>query len=104
MSMEVMKMIINITVPKKTSYLYVLFKTKKCFHLKHVSNIVEGDLKGYYIFIRRRSIQIQIINNNTETVNRVKKYLECIFEGGYLGISENYFDVLELEGVKKIRI
>lgn len=95
---------INITTPKYLPYFQILLRTKKYYKLRGVSNIVEGDNKKYYIFLKKRCVQIQIVNFEKEAIDEIQKYLDCVFKGDYIGIQEKYIDVFELKKARLINL
>ena len=102
--MEAMKMMINITTPKKIPYFQILLRTKKYYHLDALSDVIQDKTRGYYIFIRKRNIQIKLFRYNDEAVEDIQNYLNYTFKNSYLGIQENGFDILKLQEVNKIRM
>ena len=60
---------INITTPKYLPYFQILLRTRKYYKLRGISNIVEGDEKKYYIFLKKRCVQIQIVNFEKEAID-----------------------------------
>lgn len=97
-------MMINITTPKKIPYFQILLRTKKYYNLERLSDVVEDKTKGYYIFIRKRNIQVKFFRCNDEAVADIENYLNYTFKNSYLGIQENSFDILKLQEVNKIRM
>ena len=95
-------MVINITTPKYISLFQILLRTRKYYKLKGLPDVVEGDEKKYYIFLRKRHIQIEIANS--ETIEEIQKYLDCIFKDDYIGIQEKYADVFELKRARLIKL
>ena len=69
-------MVINITTPKYISLIQILLRTKKYYKLKGLPDVVEGYEKKYYIFLRKRHIQIEIANSKNETIEEIQKYLD----------------------------
>ncbi len=96
-----MKMLINITTPREITYYQIIFRTMKYFHLKRFTNIIEDKAKRYYIFLKRKNIQIKIVNYKNETTEEINNYLEYAFKNSYLGIQESYFNIFKL---KKVRL
>lgn len=88
---------INITTPKYLPYFQILLRTRKYYKLRGISNIVEGDEKKYYIFLKKRCVQIQIVNFEKEAIDEIQKYLDCVFKDDYIGIQEKYIDVFALK-------
>lgn len=97
-------MVINITTPKYISLFQILLRTKKYYKLKGLPDVVEGYEKNYYIFLRKRHIQIEIANSKNETIEEIQKYLDCIFKDDYIGIQEKYADVIELKRARLIKL
>lgn len=97
-------MIISITPPKRISYTHILLKTKKYYNLSKYRTVVVGKSKDYYIFLRKRNLQLQIINNDPKTLTEIQKYLEYIFRNTYIGIPEKFYDILNLQGVEKVKM
>lgn len=97
-------MMINITAPKRIPYFQILLRTKKYYRLKKLTDIVEDKTKRYYIFLGQKNIQIKIIESDQEAINDIENYLNYTFKNSYLGIQENYFDVLNLKNVRKIKV
>lgn len=50
---------INIVIPKQTPYIQVLMRTKKFYHLNRITDVIADDNQRYYIFVRKRNIQIK---------------------------------------------
>lgn len=90
---------INITPPRYYLDFFLHTKTKK--YLKGNYNklkawdVFEGERKAYYLYITKRNIQIELIDNCERTINDIEKYLEFMFYNSYIGIS--------FEGVDKIQ-
>lgn len=102
---EVMKMIINITPPKSVSFLGILVRTKKYYKLKKFTYVVEGKEKEYYIFLRKKSIQIKIVNPESKIIiEEIQKYLDYIFKDNYIGIQEKYRNIFELKRARLISL
>lgn len=97
-------MMINITTPKGISLFRILLRTKKYYHLKGLSDVIQDSEKKYYIFIRKRSIQIKIVCNENTTINEIENYLDYTFKDNYLGIKEKYASIIHLKGVKIINL
>ena len=58
--------------------------------------------KGYYLYITKRNIQIELIDNGKETVNDIERYLEFLFCNQYIGVSFEGNDNVHLE-MKKVK-
>lgn len=97
-------MTINITTPKYLSYFQILLRTKKYYKLKGICNIVEGYEKKYYIFLKKKCIQIQIVKFENEAIDEIQKYLDCVFKDDYIGIQEKYIDVFMLKKARLINL
>lgn len=97
-------MMINITTPKRMPYFQILLRTKKYYHLRGISDVVEDAAKNYYIFLRKRYIQIKIVNVESETLNEIEKYLDFTFKNNYLGINEQKSTILQLKKVRIIKL
>ena len=97
-------MMINITTPKNLQYFQILLRTKKYYKLRGISNIVEGDEKKYYIFLKKRCVQIQIVNFEKEAIDEIQKYLDCVFKDDYIVIQEKYIDVFVLKKARLINL
>ena len=95
---------INIALPKYIPYLIILFKTKKYFNLKKMTDVIETESKNYYIFLRKRSIQIKIIDNGKSTIQEIEQYINYLFKNSYIGIDEKHTDIINLKGVRKVAI
>lgn len=91
---------INITTPPEITYREIILKTRRYFHLKRSVNLIEDDEKRYYIFIKRRSIHIEIVSDETETVQEITSYLNYIFRNSYIGIPKSYFGMFKLQDVR----
>lgn len=97
---------INVTPPKHYLDFYLRSQTKK--YLKGEYNklkawdVFEGERKGYYLYLTKRNIQIELIDNRKETINDIEKYLEFLFCNQYIGVSFEGNDTIhfELEKVK----
>lgn len=92
---------INITPPRHCSDFYLHSKTKKYMKGEYNEikawNVFEGERKGYYLYISKRNIQIELIDNHKETVNDIEKYLEFLFYDQYIGVSFEGIDNIQLE-------
>ena len=97
-------MLINITTPRGITYYQIMFRTKKYFHLKRFTNIVEDRTKRYYIFLKRKNIQIKIVDCESETAEEITNYLDYTFKNSYLGIQENYFSIFKLKRVRMFKM
>lgn len=90
---------INITPPKYYSDFELHNKTKIYmkgdYNKKKAWNIFEGTEKAYYLYIKKRSIQIELINNETDTLHEIEDYLNYLFYNQYIGVS--------FEGINDIR-
>lgn len=92
---------INITPPKYYLDFCLRSKTKK--YLKGEYNklkawdLFEGERKGYYLYITKRNIQIELIENCKETVNDIERYLEFMFCNLYIGVSFEGIDNIQLK-------
>ena len=97
-------MMINITTPKTIPYFQILFRTMKYYHLRRLTDVVEDNSQRYYIFLRKKRIQIKIIKSSNKTTEEIQNYLNYTFKNSYLGIQENCFDILDLKQVRKIKL
>lgn len=92
---------INITPPRHYSGFYLHSKTKKYmkgdYNKIKAWNVFEGEEKGYYLYIYKRNIQIELIDNQKKTVNNIEKYLEFLFYNQYIGVSFEGIDNIQLE-------
>lgn len=97
---------INITPPRHYSDFYLHTKTKKYlkgeYNKLKAWNVFEGERKGYYLYITKRNIQIELIDNGKETVNDIERYLEFLFCNQYIGVSFEGNDNVYLE-MKKVK-
>ena len=68
--------------------------------------VFEGKNKGYYAWIKRGGIQIEVIDKSKENVLEIQNYLEFLFCHKYIGISiENNQDMrLDLKNVKCFKV
>ena len=100
------QMKINITPPRRYSDFYLHTKTKKYlkgeYNKLKAWNVFEGERKGYYLYITKRNIQIELIDNGKETVNDIERYLEFLFCNQYIGVSFEGNDNVHLE-MKKVK-
>lgn len=91
---------INITTPKKYTYLKLLWKTKSYmegdYNKTKAIHIFEGKNKKYYSYIRKGNVQIELIESDPETIDEIKKYLEFLFCCQYIGI--------KLEGLQNTQL
>lgn len=92
---------INITPPKYYLDFYLHSKTKK--YLKGEYNklkawdVFEGERKGYYLYITKRNVKIELIENCEKTVNDIEKYLEFMFCNLQIGVSFEGIDNIQLK-------
>lgn len=97
---------INVTPPNRYSNLYLHSKTKKYMKGEYNKikawNVFEGEKKGYYLYITKKNIQIELINDRKETVNNIEKYLEFLFSNQYIGISFEGIDPIQFD-MKKVK-
>lgn len=96
-------MIISITPPKQILFIRMLMKTKKYYNMSNYETVVDGS-KDYYIFLRKRSLQLQIIDNNEKTMQEIQNYLEYMFKNTYIGVPKKFYDILNLQGVEKVKM
>ena len=91
---------INITAPKKYTYFKLLRKTKNYmegdYNKTKAIHIFEGKNKKYYSYIRKGNVQIELIEDDPETINEIKNYLEYLFYRQYIGI--------KFEGMSNIQL
>lgn len=97
-------MVINITTPKEIPYFHILFRTKRYYHLRRLTDVVEDKSKRYYIFFRKKCIQIKIIDFSSKTIEEIQDFLNYTFKNKYLGIQEKYFGIIELKEVRMIKL
>ncbi|MDD4371134.1 MAG: hypothetical protein PHD56_08685 [Anaerostipes sp.] len=87
---------INITTPKRYSYYELLRKSKKYmkgdYNCNKALHVFEGKNKKYYSLIRKGNVQIELIEDDQETLEDIKMYLEFLFYKQYIG--------LDFEGMK----
>ena len=90
------QMKINITPPKYYSNYKLHYMTKRYmkgeFNKTKARNIFEGEKKGYYMYIRKRNIQIELINNEIDTLHEIENYLNYVFYDQYIGVSFEEMD------------
>ena len=103
---EVIKMKINITVPSNYEYSKLVKKTKiymKGSYNKNIaSTVFEGKDRGYYAWIKRGGIQIEVISKTKDNIVEIQNYLEFLFYQKYIGISVEDNEKLDLE-IKNIK-
>lgn len=91
---------INITTPKRYTYFKLLRKTKKYmegdYNKTRAIHIFEGKNKKYYSYIRKGNVQIEVVDDDPETLNEIKKYLEYLFYRQYIGI--------KFEGISNVQL
>ena len=91
---------INITAPKKYTYFKLLRKTKTYmqgdYNKTKAIHIFEGKIKKYYSYIRKGNVQIELIEDDPETINEIKNYLEYLFYRQYIEI--------KFEGMSNIKL
>lgn len=97
-------MMINITTPKKIPYFQILLRTMRYYHLRRLTDVVADNSQRYYIFLRKRSIQIKIIESSNKTIEELQNYLNYTFKNNYLGIQERHFELLDLKQVRKVKL
>jgi len=56
---------------------------------------IEGEKKGYYLYICKRNIQIELINNEIDTLNNIENYLNYLFYNQYIGVSFEEMDSIQ---------
>lgn len=101
-------MCIDITVPKNYPRRKLVRKTKQ--YIAKSKGLTAGStffaIKGYYVWIKRTGMQLMIAEKTPENINEIKKYLEFLFHGTYIGISgEGTKEInLELDDVKCFKI
>lgn len=93
---------INVTVPKSYSYFYLVHKTRKFMKgdNKKAVHVFEGKDKKYYSYIQKQSVLIDIVENDPEIIEDIKKYLEYLFNEKYIGISFIGIDKIPLDNVE----
>lgn len=81
---------INVTPPKKYAYFKMWRKTKNYmkgdYNRTKAIHVFEGKNKKYYSYIRKGHIQIEVVENDSDTINEIKRYLEYLFYRQYIGI------------------
>ena len=101
---------INITVPSDYTYNRMIKKTKIYmkgkYNTKVASTVFEGKDKGYYAWIKRGGIQIEVISQSKENIMEIQDYLDFLFRQKYIGISfeDNENINLELKNIRCIRV
>ena len=95
---------VNVVMPKLIPYIQVLFRTKKFYKLTHITNVVADDKQRYYIFLRKRNMQIKIVETGDETFYEIQKYLTYTFKNSYLGIHGDVLEKIQLPEVRTIRM
>ena len=100
------QMKINITPPRHYSDFHLHSKTKKYMRGEYnklkARNVFEGEKKGYNLYITKKNIQIELIDNGKETVNEIERYLEFLFYDQYIGVSFEGTDNIQL-GMKNVK-
>ena len=97
---------INVTVPRKYSNNKLIKDTRsylKCYYNDEIAKTVfEGNEKDFYVYIKNRYIQIELVNDNENVINEVGNYLEHMFKDEYIGISteERAASLLNIKNVK----
>lgn len=70
---------INITPPKYYADFYLHNRTKKYMKGRYNKlkawNVFEGEKRGYYLYITKKNIQIELIDNKKETIDAIERYL-----------------------------
>lgn len=82
-------MIIKIIPPKGYSYRKIVYLTKKYLGDKNFwqrKTIYIGENGGYYAWLKKRCIQIDIIHDTEYNYKEIEKYLEYLFANTYIGI------------------
>lgn len=95
---------INVVMPKQISYIEVLLRTKKFYHLKRMTDVIADEYQRYYIFIRKGNMQIKIVRKENESIGEIQKYLNYTFRNSYLGIYKEDYEKIQLQGVRKVRM
>lgn len=97
---------INITPPRHYSDFSLHSKTKKYmkgeYNKLKAWNVFEGEKKGYYLYITKKNIQIELIDNEKETVNEIERYLEFLFYDQYIGVSFEGTDNIQFD-IKNVK-
>ena len=57
------------------------------YNKKVASTVFEGKDKGYYAWIKRGGIQIEVISQTKENIMEIQDYLDFLFRQKYIGIS-----------------
>lgn len=97
---------INITVPKKYSNSKLIKETRsylKCNYNSQIAKTVfEGNEKDFYVFIKNRYIQIELVNDSENVLKEVENYLGHMFKNEYIGISaeEKITSFMNIKDVK----
>lgn len=92
---------IRITLPKRYSYIKLRKKTFKYFKIEYKyrkDKIIEDKNKKYYIFLFKNYLGIDVYDETA--LKEIKSYLEFLFKGTYIGITNNEKIDLSLENVK----
>lgn len=101
---------INITVPSHYKHNKLIKKTKAYltgdYNKKIAKTVFEGKNKGYYVYIGKSFILIEVIDKSKENIAEIQNYLEFLFHNDYIGISfENNQDItLNLKHVECFEI
>jgi len=97
---------INITPPRHCSDFYLHIKTKKYlkgeYNKLKACDVFEGERKGYYLYLTKGNIQIELIDNRKETINDIERYLEFLFCNQCIGVSFEGNDNIQFE-MKKVK-
>lgn len=93
-------MIISITPPKVKRYKKIISDSQLFFNNEYESSIFVGKDQSFYVFISKRNIMVNIINDSKDNVKLIEDYLEKIFCGYYIGISKNAKDTIKLQNVE----
>lgn len=97
---------INVTVPSGYTYRKLVKKTRSYmkgdYNKKVAKTVFEGKDKGYYAWIKKGTIQIEVIDHTKENVKEIQNYLEYMFYKRYIGISTDHNPQIDLK-LKNVR-
>lgn len=92
---------INITAPSDYTYNRMIKMTQIYmvgkYNRNSMNTVFAGKNTGYYAWIKRGGIQIEVINKTKENIIEIQNYLDFLFCQKYIGVSFEGIENIDLE-------
>lgn len=89
-------------MPKNISFLRVLLRTKKYCGSSEISSICENKEKEFYVFLRKKYLQIEFADLSPNTLRGIQEYLDYVFSQKYIGMHKKNAELLHLKKAKVV--